>query len=111
SAWHSVDLHTSFSTLFGMSGITIYVPLTISFFFFTHTATSEIYTLSLHDALPISELERVVPAPAPTGGTEDEALPDWPPPVGAGDRKSRRLNSSHSEISYAVFCFKKKNKN
>src|SRR2546430_11285324 len=87
-------------------------------FFFNDTATTEIYTLSLHDALPIS---RVVP---------DHAHPTVPPqrlprrahawqrhhsgvrPRAAfpacGDRKSTRLNSSHSQISYAVFCLKKK---
>src|SRR5215204_2338382 len=72
------------------------------FFFFNETATTEIYTLSLHDALPIS-----IPAPPP-GRTS----------AGRGrrtrrryrDRKSTRLNSSHTVISYAVFCLKKKNK-
>src|SRR5215204_6908920 len=70
------------------------------FFFFNDTATTEIYTLSLHDALPIS------PADASPG--------PWPPPtpgVPRGDRKSTRLNSSHTVISYAVFCLKKKKKN
>src|SRR6266496_5204795 len=75
------------------------------FFFFNDTATTEIYTLSLHDALPISSPRdgpvRMVPgaAPVPTG---EEAL--------CRDRKSTRLNSSHVEISYAVFCLKKKKK-
>src|SRR6516162_2372648 len=70
-------------------------------FFFNDTATTEIYTLSLHDALPISARIRrgPVPAPAPYGV-----------PVVRGDRKSTRLNSSHLVISYAVFCLKKKNK-
>src|SRR3712207_8649513 len=95
-------------------------------FFFNDTATTEIYTLSLHDALPISLLlssqERVsgsvhvllrtgslfvegVESPyslmAASKGVYGEA---------AGDRKSTRLNSSHANISYAVFCLKKKNK-
>src|SRR2546429_3328861 len=73
------------------------------FFFFNDTATTEIYTLSLHDALPISW----------------SARPAKPPPSGSPaccrsrrDRKSTRLNSSHGYISYAVFCLKKKkNKN
>src|SRR3954471_25099434 len=71
------------------------------FFFFNDTATTEIYTLSLHDALPISP-------PPPT--------PIWSPrssrrtPM-SEDRKSTRLNSSHVEISYAVFCLKKKKHN
>src|SRR6266850_3937445 len=71
----------------------------ILFFFFNDTATTEIYTLSLHDALPISG----------TGGSRtwpsSSARP--PPPR---DRKSTRLNSSHLVISYAVFCLKKKKK-
>src|SRR6478736_8788454 len=74
--------------------------LLISFFFFNDTATTEIYTLSLHDALPIS-------AP-PTGCLR--RCPPRRPPRGS-DRKSTRLNSSHSQISYAVFCLKKKKKN
>src|SRR5439155_21594525 len=94
-----------------------------SFFFFMHTATPSIYTLSLHDALPISlpadaihgrwrgdrpagdvdapsMLPRHVAARGGDGGphdAEDEK-----------DRKSTRLNSSHVAISYAVFCLKKK---
>src|SRR2546430_13117041 len=72
------------------------------FFFFNDTATTEIYTLSLHDALPISAF----PAASPSTGTA-------PPPTAPSrstlpDRKSTRLNSSHSQISYAVFCLKKK---
>src|SRR3712207_6876880 len=97
----------------------------VVFFFFNDTATTEIYTLSLHDALPISVEEGV-------------ELPDFPagPMIGAilgaecasafedlyesgkinqlrdkashADRKSTRLNSSHANISYAVFCLKKK---
>src|SRR6266542_6011759 len=67
------------------------------FFFFNDTATTEIYTLSLHDALPISPCF-------------------WPRrhcgclPMARRDRKSTRLNSSHGSISYAVFCLKKKKK-
>src|SRR5437588_7165075 len=72
-------------------------------FFFNDTATTEIYTLSLHDALPISlrqrMLDRLVLADRPA---EDDALPR------IGDRKSTRLNSSHTVTSYAVFCLKKK---
>src|SRR3712207_8960206 len=84
-------------------------------FFFNDTATSEIYTLSLHDALPISrrgELARRAPDRA---GVELAELPDllrvWSLSVAARhlqDRKSTRLNSSHANISYAVFCLKKK---
>src|SRR2546430_9315612 len=81
------------------------------FFFFNDTATTEIYTLSLHDALPIS---RDAPARStfPQCAFESRA---WCPPGGPWasnptDRKSTRLNSSHSQISYAVFCLKKKKK-
>src|SRR6266571_6410739 len=70
-------------------------------FFFNDTATTEIYTLSLHDALPIYPprlAPRVAPAERRMG-------------LGRGwvDRKSTRLNSSHMSISYAVVCLKKKN--
>src|SRR6266496_835750 len=76
-----------------------------SCFSFNDTATTEIYTLSLHDALPISSA-----APA------SSARPMWTagPSSATGscrrDRKSTRLNSSHVETSYAVFCLKKKKK-
>src|SRR2546430_16805121 len=99
------------------------------FFFFNDTATTEIYTLSLHDALPISDGD--------DGREQSEAHCGTPPNVGwelgasvaasvacelfhnsgqyrrrfskrESDRKSTRLNSSHSQISYAVFCLKKK---
>src|SRR5450432_4358165 len=69
------------------------------FFFFNDTATTEIYTLSLHDALPISCSARPCSSPSPHPRRR-------PPP----DRKSTRLNSSHDQISYAVFCLKKKKK-
>src|SRR2546430_10453819 len=84
------------------------------FFFFNDTATTEIYTLSLHDALPIS-IETTVNAPVEdvwrAWTTPDDikqwntASEDWHT---TRDRKSTRLNSSHSQISYAVFCLKKK---
>src|SRR3712207_7287543 len=106
------------------------------FFFFNDTATTEIYTLSLHDALPILLKQKSGPWPTYSAGTipchtieskgrmtrptpsiapieaarRDRAAhcqsPFHPPP----DRKSTRLNSSHANISYAVFCLKKKNK-
>src|SRR2546430_13145055 len=93
--------------LFVGGSVCIYI-----FFFFNDTATTEIYTLSLHDALPISP---VLVCPRKLSGT---------PSISAfvnltafcalvtfdsrKDRKSTRLNSSHSQISYAVFCLKKK---
>src|SRR3712207_8585022 len=103
-------------------------PFRFKYFFFNDTATTEIYTLSLHDALPILPLVRgasrhqrlVEPHLEPVVG------PDQPVELGIllaerrgvvlplhqlhvlGDRKSTRLNSSHANISYAVFCLKKK---
>src|SRR5258708_23167243 len=80
-----------------------------SFFFFNDTATTEIYTLSLHDALPISfKVPEVVDAfHHPPVGECAQRLGE-PSDRGAEDRKSTRLNSSHQIISYAVFCLKKK---
>src|SRR5262245_65772506 len=74
------------------------------FFFFNDTATTEIYTLSLHDALPISLQCRFELAPRRRRtGLAQPAVAILKP-----DRKSTRLNSSHLGISYAVFCLKKK---
>src|SRR5438874_10704645 len=81
-------------------------------FFFNDPATTEIYTLSLHDALPIFS----VPLAMITSlflKSPDNALLKLADPIDrliARDRKSTRLNSSHVEISYAVFCLKKKNR-
>src|SRR2546429_1502283 len=96
----------------------------IFIFFFNDTATTEIYTLSLHDALPISSM-------LPSGLAEDASFSNifgstffitsaslslkpvlsasWGFMLPKKDRKSTRLNSSHGYISYAVFCLKKKN--
>src|SRR5215471_20678801 len=72
------------------------------FFFFNDTATTEIYTLSLHDALPIWCARR---------RHRRGCTGSWrASPASTSDRKSTRLNSSHVEISYAVFCLKKKKK-
>src|SRR3712207_7642441 len=97
-------------------------------FFFNDTATTEIYTLSLHDALPISldafiaamrqiareaeeQPEQVTSAPHHAPVTRlDEANAARRPNLRWRDRKSTRLNSSHANISYAVFCLKKKKK-
>src|SRR5437899_12619809 len=78
------------------------------FFFFNDTATTEIYTLSLHDALPIYDFKRHVAAEysSRTGLTPEIFVSA----ASEGDRKSTRLNSSHLGISYAVFCLKKKKK-
>src|SRR3712207_9201152 len=90
-----------------------------SFFFFNDTATTEIYTLSLHDALPISAVVGVGVSGHDGVHVGADALDDVTPGgVGrvdavavGGDRKSTRLNSSHANISYAVFCLKKKKTN
>src|SRR3712207_8025812 len=100
----------------------------IVFFFFNDTATTEIYTLSLHDALPISAYlsrssgETVEPAQVWAANGSNEVLQQVLQAFGGSgrtalgftpsysDRKSTRLNSSHANISYAVFCLKKKNK-
>src|SRR2546422_7205788 len=84
------------------------------FFFFNDTATTEIYTLSLHDALPICDLH--YSAVHAVGGcwVRDFAVVQAADVLALGfgerDRKSTRLNSSHGYISYAVFCLKKKKK-
>src|SRR3712207_7536718 len=88
------------------------------FFFFNDTATTEIYTLSLHDALPIfastaRELALLgsveqPSAPDPTQILRECVFGHLVPPLSFLDRKSTRLNSSHANISYAVFCLKKK---
>src|SRR3712207_6961780 len=87
----------------------------VFFFFFNDTATTEIYTLSLHDALPIW-----LPVRSPSSWNTPirlaRSMHAWPrtTPAPCGcwkkDRKSTRLNSSHANISYAVFCLKKKKK-
>src|SRR3712207_8861630 len=91
----------------------------IPFFFFNDTATTEIYTLSLHDALPIyGRRPQAIPRPPPSQRPAEAAADARLRPVSPRrpfrdirnvvDRKSTRLNSSHANISYAVFCLKKK---
>src|SRR5260221_5413085 len=81
------------------------LPISVhNFFFFNDTATTEIYTLSLHDALPISSPSISPSAPK---AFPENTLPSSRASL-ARDRKSTRLNSSHTVISYAVFCLKKK---
>src|SRR2546421_7123488 len=103
------------------------LSLTFFFFFFNDTATTEIYTLSLHDALPISVAvwsgrSRKVAQSAPyccasaarrVRNSAGAAVMRTSAPAMervVSDRKSTRLNSSHDQISYAVFCLKKKKK-
>src|SRR3712207_8580705 len=78
-------------------------------YFFNDTATTEIYTLSLHDALPIFASFVWQTLTWQTGSSVSH-LKDWTAGVAATveDRKSTRLNSSHANISYAVFCLKTK---
>src|SRR2546422_1421554 len=78
------------------------------FFFFNDTATTEIYTLSLHDALPISS--RTSASVWRTSSSASCASDRCWRSAWRRDRKSTRLNSSHGYISYAVFCLKKKKK-
>src|SRR3712207_7610043 len=89
----------------------------LSFFFFNDTATTEIYTLSLHDALPISACCSMTVL-IPSSREPFRVLPSLKEALAAEavrrcrtrrrrDRKSTRLNSSHANISYAVFCLKK----
>src|SRR2546430_13285856 len=78
------------------------------FFFFNDTATTEIYTLSLHDALPICAGGVRTEAGRTLIITRESQQGRLPLPNVKEDRKSTRLNSSHSQISYAVFCLKKK---
>src|SRR3712207_9433200 len=92
------------------------------FFFFNDTATTEIYTLSLHDALPIWPELRFslfrrrqcphhgVQGRSASAGPRRAAGRNGPARGRSRDRKSTRLNSSHANISYAVFCLKKKKK-
>src|SRR2546422_1530162 len=81
-----------------------------SFFFFNDTATTEIYTLSLHDALPIYRVGRRRRARGSRARCSASPCPRESCLRCPGDRKSTRLNSSHGYISYAVFCLKKKKK-
>src|SRR2546429_7318384 len=92
---------------FDQIGSTLY----IRFFFFNDTATTEIYTLSLHDALPISYRQGARRAAQGAGGRRKGGAPRvrLARQRARADRKSTRLNSSHGYISYAVFCLKKKN--
>src|SRR3712207_7207614 len=102
--------------------------MSVAIFFFNDTATTEIYTLSLHDALPISIARSSRASTSSTPSSVGGGAPSRHRPRDAGsvrrwttgllatlllvlDRKSTRLNSSHANISYAVFCLKKKKYN
>src|SRR5206468_12186878 len=102
---YSIYFLSFFITLFFLFFL-LFILSFFFFFFFNDPATTEIYTLSLHDALPIS------------GQSARSRRETWRVPGrfrgslrgGCRDRKSTRLNSSHDQISYAVFCLKKKKK-
>src|SRR5258707_3899967 len=79
------------------------------FFFFNDTATTEIYTLSLHDALPIFFQQIKLAVNQVQQMNQDNMVLANNRARALADRKSTRLNSSHANISYAVFCLKKKN--
>src|SRR3712207_8563618 len=90
----------------------------VLFFFFNDTATTEIYTLSLHDALPIFKVANYCTKSVKRSTQQlthelEAALKEVNQEKlsSDADRKSTRLNSSHANISYAVFCLKKKKKN
>src|SRR2546430_9167659 len=89
----------------------MFLCICFSFFFFNDTATTEIYTLSLHDALPISHGAHGGGAAALRPGGRGRPRHRADEGCEVQDRKSTRLNSSHSQISYAVFCLKKKKNN
>src|SRR5258708_18474670 len=92
------------------------LPHCYVFFFFNDTATTEIYTLSLHDALPIYNIGQRRNAEQPSASIWRRRFPAvdcvrqcrQSATGNRRDRKSTRLNSSHQIISYAVFCLKKK---
>src|SRR6266496_2297676 len=90
------------SNIFSFNILSLNILMLNIFFFFNDTLTTEIYTLSLHDALPIFHRSRpgCVSSPSERRGAD--------PARSMEDRKSTRLNSSHVETSYAVFCLKKK---
>src|SRR5205814_9149463 len=106
-----IDRQGAVSLVVTVLSVALPLHARMSLFFFTDAATTGVYTLSLHDALPISM------AGAPSPAREARALPrsaaallfESPQLIrGAQDRKSTRLNSSHLGISYAVFCLKTK---
>src|SRR5436190_11772695 len=95
----------------------LFTHIFLFFFFFNDTATTEIYTLSLHDALPICgktqcvHSRRLLRTYSQPVSSSTSSMSRWvSSPKRWRDRKSTRLNSSHTVISYAVFCLKKKKK-
>src|SRR5207248_10569749 len=101
--WHYLlCCHYVVRRLFLVMLVNVVVRLYLFLFFFNPTATAEIYTLSLHDALPICGRSAEHEVSLQSAKNIIDAIDD------ILDRKSTRLNSSHRTISYAVFCLKKK---
>src|SRR5438477_7670314 len=95
-------MRAAFSVRLKLTHTCMILPVSlVLFFFLTDTATTEIYTLSLHDALPIYRVDEYLVDEFDDRGVVVAHGVD-------ADRKSTRLNSSHMSISYAVFCLKKK---
>src|SRR5205085_12505572 len=109
---HVLPLHLmrTDSLIFPLLIVSLYALVSSFFFFFNATAPTEIYTLSLHDALPISGIHRGAALPVAGKLRTDDKDCALQAALAGIDRKSTRLNSSHSQISYAVFCLKKKKK-
>src|SRR2546430_16503693 len=104
--------YITFHFVYCLFSALILVMSPLIFFFFNYTATTEIYTLSLHDALPIYGGGGAGCGRGAGHGTALDGAPGGPPSLGLPtDRKSTRLNSSHSQISYAGFFLKKKKNN
>src|SRR6266542_5390543 len=98
---------SSHSIMIHLSTIRKSFKESIHCFLFNDPETTEIYTLSLHDALPIFRASRTTCSGSGTGRRSWARRAGW----STRDRKSTRLNSSHGSISYAVFCLKKKKTN
>src|SRR3712207_8293710 len=96
------DRHGMFSCSYVLRFLGVFVGV------LNDTATTEIYTLSLHDALPISRKPARRHSGRRTPNRSGQAVADRLSAALSADRKSTRLNSSHANISYAVFCLKKK---
>src|SRR5207248_11169798 len=111
---HSLPVIPPLLSLPSLFSLHLLIFLSSFFFFFNDTATTEIYTLSLHDALPIypaGHERRLRVAGNGVLVDGDARAIEQGLRCLARDRKSTRLNSSHRTISYAVFCLKKKKKN
>ena len=100
-----IDGYAVFISIYDVSSLPQIIAV-MSFFFFNDTATTEIYTLSLHDALPIYRSICLRTRTCGPDDDDDDVSVDLDRDGDKPDRKSTRLNSSHLGISYAVFCMK-----